>query len=151
MCLLSTLITFQRLVRRTFGQADENFPGPYQRLTEEDLNTVSHAQSLRSFEAAEDAEERQHCLTQRSQSSQRSARSCDCCLEWLRGPFQANPVRLRRKGIRTGILPSHEVADGFDFPASHRKIKKEFTFRLLLNSSLCELCGLEGAERLGVR
>jgi hypothetical protein len=23
-------------------------------------------------------------------------------------------------------LPCHEVADGFDFPASHRKIKEEF-------------------------
>jgi hypothetical protein len=53
------------------------------------------------------------------------------CPEWLRGPFpyrmlryRATPVRLRRKGGRTKIVPCHEVADGFDFPASHRKIKK---------------------------
>jgi hypothetical protein len=41
------------------------------------------------------------------------------------------------RGQRTKVLPCHEVADGFYFPASHRKIKKEFA--LLLLAVLCDL------------
>ena len=49
------------------------------------------------------------------------------CPEWLRGPFRASPVPSER-GKCTKVLPCHEVADGFDFPASRRKIKKELAF-----------------------
>ena len=56
------------------------------------------------------------------------------CREFVRGEFPTNPVRLRRKSGYTYMFPCHEVADGFDFSASHRKIKKEFL------AYLCELC-----------
>jgi len=38
------------------------------------------------------------------------------------------------EGECTKVLPCHEVADGFDFPASHRKIKKRIRLSLLFNS-----------------
>jgi hypothetical protein len=44
------------------------------------------------------------------------------------------PYLMHTSEARTKTVPCHEVADGFDFPASHRKIKKEL---VLVNSSLC--------------
>jgi hypothetical protein len=41
-----------------------------------------------------------------------------------------NPRPAVPEGESTEVLPCHEVADGFDFPASHRKIKKEFVVTL---------------------
>jgi hypothetical protein len=54
-------------------------------------------------------------------------------------PGKPRPAAPEGEG-RTKVLPCHEVADGFDFPASHRKIKRELALPLRL--FLCDLCGL---------
>ena len=40
------------------------------------------------------------------------------------------PYLMHTSEARTKTVPCHEVADGFDFPASHRKIKKELVLCL---------------------
>ena len=63
-------------------------------------------------------------------------------------PRSLQDASLPPEGERTKALPRHEVADGFDFPASHQKIKREFALCLLSDSSLCGLCELCVKESL---